>query len=164
MKYETELERLLPELKKYLGRLSWRLAGYIEDEEIFSRAIITVCEVVEKKNDIKKPEKFIKGVFWRAVQNIQGEVVRERNKKQKAVKTFKANLHLDNKTVNVNEVLNSLNETGNDVTGAVWNCLVKHNGDNAKVISELNINRQTFFYHKRKLKEKYKKLKMIYTA
>ncbi len=164
MKYENTLVKVLPELKKYLSKLSWKLTGYIEDEEIFSRAIETVCTVVEKKDNIKNPEKFIKGVFWRAVQNIQGNVVKERDRMHGFTEETKKEFDNEEGMSDAGGILAELDRFAEGTTNTIWQELKRHQGDIKAVTKELDVHEQTVFYHKRKLKEEYKNLRLSYSG
>lgn len=162
MQYEKEINKVLPELKKYLGKLSWKLTGYIEDDEIFSRAIMTVCEVVSKSQNIQKPEKYIKGIFYRAVLNIQAGVVSEK----KMFSQISENIELkDKKPVNnADLIIRDLRGFGENMTQSIFRQLELQRGDVRGTAEALGVHEQTVFYHKRKLKEEYKKLKKVYSA
>lgn len=166
MLYDDVLVKILPELKKYLSKLSWKMIGYIEDDEIFSEAIVRVCDVIEKKKDkVENPEQYIKGCFWMQVRRIQTDVVRNRYAMERVSLELGAiKENLPNESVNAESIIAELNDFGDGATHTIWESLKKHSGNVGAVSMELGCHEQNVFYHKRKLKDKYKKLKKIYSA
>jgi len=162
MQYENEFNKVLPDLKKALHRLSWRLTGYIEDDEIFSRAIETVCVVMSSKRKLQKPEQFITRTFHNAVMNIQGSIIREKKRLDSYLDNFFEKT--EKPESKAGSILGDLTGFGDKMTQRVFKSLKSHTGDIKAVVEELGVHEQTVFYHKRKLKEQYKNLKKVYSA
>jgi len=164
MKYEKELMKVMPELKRFLGKLSWRLIGLIEDEEIFSQAIEKVCEVVQKKEELRNPEQFIKGTFWMQVRRIQTDAVRERNNRIRYESEMKHYKEAKQRRMNAEEILAELDRFAEGESNTIWESIKKHPDSIRNVMDELNVPESNVHYHKRKMREKYEKLILSYSA
>ncbi|TXT53422.1 MAG: hypothetical protein BAJALOKI1v1_2440006 [Promethearchaeota archaeon] len=158
MQYNDILEKLLPDLKCYLYKLKWNLQGYIDDKDLFQEAIFETCEAVNKADDVRQPEQFIKTVFYRSVNNIQGRVVRERDNKKEAMKDFRKYSEPEfEKQPIIDGIENGLQGT----TKEVWQELKRQRGNIAETAERLGYHEQNIYYHRNKLKDKYLKLKKV---
>jgi hypothetical protein len=156
MQYDDVLKSLLPDLKCYLHKLKWNLQGYIEDEDLFQEAIFETCEAVEQADDIKKPEQFIKTVFYRSVNNIQGRIVRERdNIKDMVQECRKFNIQEFDKQ----PIIDGIEDGLKGMTKDVWLELKRQRGDVGATADKLGCHEQNVYYHRQKLKRKYLNLK-----